>query len=188
MKNCRQISATILINLFLSFSESLDICPKIILAQKIIQINGRKLKVQKLTHNVTIKSSVNVYIIDDFLTKEECNGLSAAHVNHVKKSNSIGPAILCFSSVSSFQKYIDEIVGFNYKVSSVDFTPGTLCLNETFSNRLKKDFRWSYSTAFYSAESKFSQVYEKRIEQMSGLLSTHGGKFQVTSYSVNVGE
>ena len=165
-----------------------NICPEIVFSQKKIQINGRKLKVQKLTSNTTLKSSVEIYVIDDFLTKEECNGLSSAHVNHVKKSKSIGPSIFCFSSVSSFQKYLDEIPGFSYKVSSADFTHGTLCLNETFSDHLKKDFRWSYSTAFYRDESKFSQIYEKRIKEVSSLPSSHGGKFQITSYGVNVGK
>ena len=156
--------------------------------KKTIQINGRKLKVEKLTPNTKLKSSVEIYVIDDFLTKEECDGLSSAHVAHVKKSKSIGPSIFCFSSVSSFQKYIDEIPGFSYQVSSADFTQGTFCLNETFSDRLKKDFQWSYSTAFYRDESKFSQIFEKRIEKLSGLVSSYGGKFQITSYSVNVGK
>ena len=143
--------------------------------------------VQKLSHNVS-GSSVSVYIVDDFLTKEECNGLAAAHVGHVKKSNAIGPAILCFSGIDSFQKYLDDIKGVSYKVSRADFTTGTFCLNETFSEQLKKDFRWSYSTAFYPGESKFSHVFEQRIEKVSGLLRSHGGKFQVTSYEVNVGK
>lgn len=165
-----------------------NICPEIVFLQKTIQIDGRKLKVQKLTPNKTIKSSVEVYVIDDFLTKEECNGLTSAHVGYVKKSKSIGPSIFCFSSVSSFQKYLDEIPGFSYRASIKDFTHGTLCLNETFSNQLKKDFQWSYSTAFYRDESKFSQIYEKRIEQVSGLASNYGGKFQITSYGMNVGK
>lgn len=159
------------------------ICPDLVMNN--ITYEGRQLTVKELTH-FTKESSVRVYIVDNFLSKEECDGLSAVHVRFVKESNELGP-IICFAGLSSFKKYLKE-AGFSDNVSEKDFLAGTLCINETFSEKLSRKFSWSYSTAFYPSESKFSKIYEQRIEAVTGLLSLYGGKFQVTSYPKNVGK
>lgn len=152
---------------------------------KNITIEGRKILIRELKHN-SENSSVNIYQIDDFLTKEECDGLSTVHVKHVQKLNGLTP-LLCFPDVRNFQKYLQE-VGMSSDVSQNNFMPGTSCINETFSQRLQEKFKWSYSTAFYAGESKFSLRYEERLQSLSGLLKTHGGKFQVTSYPKTIGK
>lgn len=48
--------------------------------------------------------------------------------------------------------------------------------------------QWSYSTAFYLGESAFSTILSKRIEEGTGLQSSHGGKFQITSTPKGVGK
>lgn len=73
-------------------------------------------------------------------------------------------------------------------VTPLDFTEGTMCLNQTFSRQLEKwGLKWSHSTAFYPGESKFSKIFGKRIEEATMLNETHGGKFQITSYPNEVG-
>ena len=89
--------------------------------------------------------------------------------------------------MSSFKKYLKE-AGFRDDVTEKDFLAGTLCVNETFSEKLSHEFKWSYSTAFYPTESRFSKIFEKRVEEVTGLLPSYGGKFQVTSYPKNVGK
>ena len=74
------------------------------------------------------------------------------------------------------------------QVSESDFTPSTLCLNQTFSRQLEKwGLKWSFSTAFYPGESKFASVFGKRIQEATQLEESHGGKFQITSYPFDVG-
>ena len=47
--------------------------------------------------------------------------------------------------------------------------------------------KWSYNTAFYPGESRFSKIFGKLIEDATMLNETHGGKFQITSYPKEVG-
>ena len=149
-------------------------------------IKGRNVTVKELFHNHN-KSSVRLYQVDEFLSKEECDALTRAHLYHVEESNKMTP-LICFAGIETFQKYLNEAGLHHFKVSQNDFVGGTLCINETFSNRLKSHLRWSFSTAFYRGESKFSSEFEKRVEYISSLHSAHGGKFQITSYPKDIGE
>jgi len=151
---------------------------------KDVSIDNKDYSFKELRHN-NINSSVKVYQIDDFLTKDECDGLSRVHLKHVEQANKLN-ALFCFSSVNSFRKYLKE-AGLQFKVSSSDFTAGTSCLNETFSNKIKDFLNWSYSTAFYQGESKFSMTFEERLQNISSLMPSHGGKFQITSYPKSIG-
>ena len=67
--------------------------------------------------------------------------------------------------------------------------PDTMCVNKTFSSRLKKWLyaNWSYSTAFYPGENYFSTIFEYRVKQAMGLNPGNGGKFQITSYPKGIG-
>ena len=65
---------------------------------------------------------------------------------------------------------------------------GTTCVNTSFSSQLKSLLHWSHSTSFYPGESKFSNSFEDRIYQATGMLPCNGGKFQVTSYPEGIGE
>ena len=47
---------------------------------------------------------------------------------------------------------------------------------------------WSYSTAFYPGESRFSDIFAARVEQAMGLTPINGGKFQITSYPEGKGK
>lgn len=160
------------------------ILSKIVIPNDNFTYAGRKMVISELKHR-NAESSVKVYVIDDFLTKEECNGLSTAHLSHVQKWNDQDP-ILCFSDIHTFRKYLKD-VDIKAEVTENDFTHGTNCLNETFSSRLKGKLLWSFSTAFYPIESKFSQIYEDRVERVTGLIKSHGGKFQITSYPEKAG-
>lgn len=95
--------------------------------------------------------------------------------------------IICFDSVQTLKKNLKELK-LKYIVSSKDFTVGTTCLNESFSSQLKPHFKWSFSTAFYPGENKFSTAYAQRIQDATGLKPENGGKFQITSYPVGVGK
>ncbi len=156
-----------------------------ILSPKPITHNGRKIKFTELMHR-NKQSSVHVYIADDFLSKTECDGLFGAHFGHVKSSSKKAP-IVCFESLHTMNKHLDEI-GYRKKANLNDFTKGTWCINETFSKEIAPKFKYSYSTGFYRSESKFAARFEQQIEAATGLAKDHGGKFQITSYQMGVGE
>lgn len=147
--------------------------------------NNRQIKFKELKHG-NKKSNVRVYIADNFLSQRECDGLTAAHFSHITETSKRSP-IVCFAGVQTMNKHLNE-VGIKYTASVSDFTPGTLCLNESFSRSLAQKFSYSYSTAFYRGDSKFSYTFEEQIEKMTGLSKLHGGKFQITSYQTGVGE
>lgn len=69
------------------------------------------------------------------------------------------------------------------------FISGTFCVNETFSRQLSSWLKsnWSYSTAFYPGESKFSKIFEYRVKEATKLSPENGGKFQITSYPEGIG-
>lgn len=134
-------------------------------------------------------SSVKVWIYEDFFSKEESENLIKAHVAHLKELLKQKP-IICYDTVSTLKKNLAELKINNIAelVTELDFTAGTTCLNQTFSRQMEKwGLKWSFSTAFYSGESKFSKVLGKRIEEATKLEETHGGKFQVISYPFDVG-
>lgn len=135
------------------------------------------------------KSSVKIWLYEEFLSQEECDNLIKVHESHLAELLKQKP-IICFDSISTLRKNLIEL---NKKqiadeVTPVDFTEGTMCLNQTFSRQLEKwGLKWSYSTAFYPGESKFATLFGKRIEEATQLNETHGGKFQITSYPNQVG-
>ena len=147
--------------------------------------NGRKIKFTELAHS-NKKSSVRVYIADNFLSKRECDGLSGAHFNHLSNANKKSP-IVCFAGLDTMRKHLNEI-GYKKKTAMNDFTQGTSCVNESFSQQIAPKFKYSYSTAFYRTESKFSLQFEQLVEASTKLAKEHGGKFQITSYQKNVGK
>ncbi|KAL9967088.1 hypothetical protein ACROYT_G025251 [Oculina patagonica] len=154
------------------------------LQMKNLQETDHEMKIRPLTHDNS-KSSVRAYVIENFLSDVECNSLAMVHSRHVTELNKQVP-IICFDSIKSFREYLKE-AKLKIKVSLNDFTKGTTCINETFSAILQPHFKWSYSTAFYPGESKFSTMFAERIRKASGLKLENGGKFQITSYPQNIG-
>ncbi|RNA18819.1 putative prolyl 4-hydroxylase 10 [Brachionus plicatilis] len=134
-------------------------------------------------------SSVKVWLFEEFLSQEESEHLIKAHESHLKELLKQKP-IICFDSISTLKKNLIELKRepVAQTITPNDFTTGTNCLNQTFSRKLEKwGLKWSFSTAFYPGESKFSRVFGKRIEEATMLNETHGGKFQITSYPSGVG-
>jgi len=154
------------------------------LQMKNLQETDQKMKIQPLYHDNS-KSTVRAYVIEHFLSDTECDSLVMVHSRHVSELNKQVP-IICFDSIKSFREYLKD-AKLKMKVSLNDFTDGTTCINETFSAKLQGHFKWSYSTAFYPGESKFSTVFAERIRKATGLRLENGGKFQITSYPQNVG-
>lgn len=149
--------------------------------------NGYKWKKLKITKNNS-STKVQMYIMDNFLSELECNGLMRAHIRHVNTHQNQDP-ITCFSGVESLRQHLHEH-GFkkmSRKMSELDFIPGTNCLNGTLSSYVGKNLPWSYSTSFYPGESKFSTEFDRRVSDTTGLDARNGGKFQVTSYAHGVG-
>lgn len=135
------------------------------------------------------KSSVKVWLYEEFLSEEECDQLVKAHESHVTELKKQKP-IVCFDSVSTLRRHLVDLKKekISQEVTPNVFTEGTMCLNETFSRSLEKwGLKWSISTSFYLGESKFSKIYSRRIEEATQLNETHGGKFQITSYPFGIG-
>jgi len=133
-------------------------------------------------------SSVKIWLYEEFLSPEECDSLIRAHETHLAETLKQKP-IICFDSIETLRKNLNELKRENLaaKVTPLDFTQDTMCLNQTFSRQLEKwGLKWSYSTAFYPGESKFATIFGKRIEEATQLNETHGGKFQITSYPFQV--
>jgi hypothetical protein len=134
-------------------------------------------------------SSVKIWLYEEFLSQEECDNLIKVHEHHLKEILKQKP-IICFDSVNTLRMNLKELNREKIAdlVTPLDFTPGTMCINQTFSRQLEKwGLKWSFSTAFYPGESKFATVFSKRIEEATQLNETHGGKFQITSYPFQVG-
>jgi len=146
--------------------------------------NNHELKIQELRHDNS-KSSVRAYVVENFLSNNECDNLAMVHSRHVSELNKQVP-IICFESIKSFREYLKD-AKLKIKVIPNDFTKGTTCINETFSAKLQGRFKWSFSTAFYPGESKFSTMFAERIQKATGLKLENGGKFQITSYPQGVG-
>ena len=134
-------------------------------------------------------SSVKLALYEELLTPEECKSLIEAHEAHLKPLLEQKP-IVCFDSVDTLRKNLIELNREKIAelVTPLDFTEGTTCINQTFSRQLEKwGLKWSYSTAFYPGESKFSTRFGKLIEEATQMQESHGGKFQITSYPPGVG-
>lgn len=154
------------------------------LSMKNIKENNHQMKIHELKHENS-KSHVHAYVVENFLSENECNSLAMVHRAHVSELKKQVP-IICFDSVKSFREYLKDAM-LKIKVSQSDFTEGTTCINETFSAKLQAHFKWSFSTAFYPGESKFSTIFAQRIQRATGLKLENGGKFQITSYPKDVG-
>jgi hypothetical protein len=149
-----------------------------------LDVDGRHLRVQemKVTNE---KSHARVFIIENFLSQKEMVSLIRAHELH-SSDPSIPFPLFCFDDVATLQSHLND-AKITYVASESDFSPGTYCLNATFSRRLKSALKWSVSTAFYPGESKFSLIMAERISKATGLKPENGGKFQLTSYDEGVG-
>lgn len=153
---------------------------------KSLNTGGTAINVKALAHSYT-GSSVRAYILENFLSSYECDSLAAIHDNHVKETTKLDP-LLCFDSLKTLKQNMKEVGVKNIKVNDNDFIQGTMCINESLSSLLRKHgLKWSYSTAFYAGESKFSLTLAQRIKAATGLSPENGGKFQITSYPQNVG-
>eukprot|EP00112_Aurelia_sp_Birch-Aquarium-sp1_P010796 Seg2294.3 transcript_id=Seg2294.3/GoldUCD/mRNA.D3Y31 product="putative prolyl 4-hydroxylase 10" protein_id=Seg2294.3/GoldUCD/D3Y31 len=149
-----------------------------------MNFNGRNIEWKEIPHKHK-ESNVHVYIADNFLSNYECDGLTGAHFKHVEQTSKQSP-IVCFAGIETMNKHLKEI-GYHKIASIADFTGGTLCVNETFSKEIAPKFSYSYSTAFYKGDSKFSETFEEQVEKATSLARSHGGKFQITSYQTGVG-
>ncbi|XP_071102165.1 prolyl 4-hydroxylase subunit alpha-1-like [Haliotis cracherodii] len=149
---------------------------------KKIFADGRRIPPVELLPQKPTNSSVRVFLFEEFLSKDECDGLMKAHDKHVQDAAKQDP-ILCFDSIGTLKKHLKEAKK-NIRVTPNVFTHGTKCVNATFSRQIA-DFihrNWSYSTAFYPGESKFSTIFANRVKAAMGLDQENGGKFQLTSY------
>ncbi|XP_074645496.1 uncharacterized protein LOC141901865 [Tubulanus polymorphus] len=149
---------------------------------------GRRIPPMNLLHINENNSTVQVYLFDDFLSERECDGLRQVHDKYVTESSKIEP-IVCFDSVKTLRAHLRDAGINNVKISPRDFSEGTTCLNKTMSTQFKSwiHANWSYSTAFYPGESRFTKIFENRVERTTGLRPANGGKFQITSYSKGIG-
>lgn len=157
------------------------------MSPKKIFVDGRRLPPVELLPQKPNNSSVRVFLYDEFLSEQECDGLMRAHDSHVKESSKINP-LICFDTIETLRKHL-KTARKKVKVTPADFIPGTFCVNETFSRQLSNWLKsnWSYSTAFYPGESKFSKIFEYRVKEATQLLPENGGKFQITSYPQGIG-
>ncbi|XP_052808216.1 uncharacterized protein LOC128237063 [Mya arenaria] len=157
------------------------------IAPKKIFADGRRIPAMELLPQKPNNSSVKVWLYEEFLSEEECDGLMRVHNKHITEQTADDP-LLCFDSISTLRKHLKHH-GIRTPVSPRDFTEGTTCVNASFSSQLKDWFKgnWSYSTAFYPGESRFASIFEQRVLQATGLEPANGGKFQITSYPEGIG-
>ncbi|XP_022099919.1 uncharacterized protein LOC110984238 isoform X2 [Acanthaster planci] len=157
------------------------------LQPKDITVSGRPVRVRELTGNKGRPgaASIRVYLFENFLSDYECDGLMSAHHRHVSEYSQ--DPIICFDSVDTLQRHLLNTKFHKVKVTSQDFTEGTTCVNSTFSKDLKSILGWSFSTAFYPGETKFTSVFDDRVYKATGLKPSNGGKYQITSYGKGIG-
>lgn len=157
------------------------------LTPKKVFIDGRRIPPMELLPQKPNNSSVKVWLFEEFLSEEECDGLRRVHDKHVQEQSKEDP-ILCFDSIGTLRKHLKSVKK-HVQVTPNDFTTGTTCVNASFSRQLKQWLKgnWSYSTAFYPGESRFASIFEQRVKQAMGLKPENGGKFQITSYPQGIG-
>ncbi|XP_064647850.1 uncharacterized protein LOC135500354 [Lineus longissimus] len=155
--------------------------------KKIFQ-DGRRIPPIELHHTKENNSTVRAYLFEEFFSKAECDGLMKAHDSHVTNTNKQDP-LVCFDSIKTLRSHLKEMKKTKVKVSPKVFTKGTTCLNATFSTQFKEwsKANWSFSTAFYPGESRFTSLFDQRVERSTGFRTENGGKFQITSYPVGIG-
>ncbi|XP_033639771.1 uncharacterized protein LOC117300159 [Asterias rubens] len=151
-----------------------------------VTVDGRSVIGQELIGNKRRPEAANirVYQFEHFLSDYECDGLVGAHRNHVTQHSD--EPIMCFDSIDTLQRHLKKS-HLNIKVTSQDFTEGTSCVNASFSQALQPMLGWSYSTAFYPGETRFTTVFDDRVYRATGLKPSHGGKYQITSYENGIG-
>jgi hypothetical protein len=118
------------------------------------------------------KSSVKMWLYEEFFTQEECENLIKVHNDHVKVLSSRTP-IICFDSIKTLRKSLNAL-GKSEMAENItpnDFIEGTRCINQSLSGNLKEwGLKWSYNTAFYYGESRFSKIFSRRIEEVTVIL------------------
>jgi hypothetical protein len=63
-----------------------------------------------------------VYLYDEFLSEQECDGLMKAHDSHVKDSSKHSP-LICFDTIETLRKHL-KAARKKVKVTPADFLPG----------------------------------------------------------------
>ena len=132
----------------------------------------RRVPAVAITAGKEHKSSVKMWLYEEFFTKEECENLIKVHDDHVRVLSSRKP-IICFDSIKTLRKILNELdkSEIAQSVTPNDFIEGTRCINQSLSENLGKwGLKWSFTTAFYLGESKFSKVFSRRIEEVSNFI------------------
>ncbi|WAQ94696.1 hypothetical protein MAR_007167 [Mya arenaria] len=135
------------------------------IAPKKIFADGRRIPAMELLPQKPNNSSVKVWLYEEFLSEEECDGLMRVHNKHITEQTADDP-LLCFDSISTLRKHLKHH-GIRTPVSPRDFTEGTTCVNASFSSQLKDWFKgnWSYSTAFYPGYKSHTDCTEGLTDQ-----------------------
>ena len=74
--------------------------------------------------------SCRVFLYDEFLSEQECDGLMKAHDSHVKESSKINP-LICFDTIETLRKHL-KAAHKRVKVTPNDFIPGQSNLMSIF--------------------------------------------------------
>jgi prolyl 4-hydroxylase len=146
------------------------------------------------------RNGVSVYLVNDFLSGRECRTLLEARKTMFGERQQT--PLVCFDSIETLKWY-------THPFTTVDFTDGTVCVNESVSSALlegpsmfqppNRGNRITYSTSmsFYPGESSFTATFEARIRDVVAEIDSKrfrsmfneslGGKYQITNYQEGQG-
>ena len=79
-----------------------------------------------------------VFLYDEFLSTEECDGLMKAHNRHVTDLSKKDP-IICFDSIETLRKHL-KAARIKKKVSPLDFTYGKVIWKRFLKNNMGRIF------------------------------------------------
>lgn len=77
-----------------------------------------------------------IWLFEEFLSEHECDNLMRVHKLHVEQQSKDAP-ILCFDSIATLRKHLENVGKKRVKVTPLDFTQGMTAT----SNRLRSFFK-----------------------------------------------
>ena len=75
------------------------------------------------TKKIKLHLKFRVWLFEEFLSEQECEGLIRVHNKHVEDQSKLSP-ILCFDSVSTLRKHLKSVGKQHVSVTPRDFTEG----------------------------------------------------------------
>ena len=125
---------------------------------------------------MTIKTiRPNLFVIDNFLSDDECDELIRLH-DDIVRNRSTSPPLVCLQN----DRFVEKSTIASHLID------GTCCLRPALSDYVSAHLNWSHSTSVCRHENELVDRIEMRIERATGLGHRHARDTQLLSYAKGV--